>query len=165
MEYKPLKINVNHPSLPKEMLLFRDFDMIEDFIERFPGIDARRLGRLAVSLFRGNEDYPDAAEEDYFGVAQKVGDLVTWHLFYDHPEQIAYFSGVAFGHERQHIYHQMLRANDFKTFQEKFGWFPQLIIDDVPTESERQGYADWILSEAGELEEDFEKSLRDENEG
>lgn len=154
MEYRPLKIPIDHPNLPNEMLLFRDFEMLDDFKDRYPGINVQRLGRLAISLFRGNEDYPDASDNDYFGIGVRdEEDGVRWHLFFEHYPQIAYFAGLAFGHERQHDYHQMLRSNDFKTFAEKFGWFPQVVIDDLPTEAEREAFCEWLLSKSGLDEE------------
>lgn len=163
MEYKPLKLKVNHPSLPDEVLLFRDFDMLHDFSERYPGVDVKRLGKLAISLFRGDADHPNVSDMDYLGVGRENEDGgETWHLFFEHPEEMAYASNMAFDPERKQILHSMLRSNMFQSFQEKFGWFPEVVVDDIPTDFERECYIEWILSKEPDLHADLDKALREE---
>lgn len=154
-EYKPLKMTINHSDLPSEMLLFRDFEQMEEFAERYRGIDVKRLGRLAISQFRGNEDEPEASDMDYFGIGVRDENTVTWHLFFEHYPEIAYFTGLHFTTERKQLVHQMLRVNDFKTFQEKFGWAAQVVVDELPSEEEREAFCEWLLTKR-ELDDEWE---------
>ncbi len=161
--YKPIKIKVNHPDLPEEMLLFRDQEMIDDFVERYPGINYERLGRLALAMFRGTPEKPLAPDMDYLGIGRQEGEEYHWYIFFDRPEEITYLGGIALGKERQQIYHQMLRINDFKSAIEKFGWAPQVVVDDLPSEAEEESYIRYLLDLGEEdLHEDLERALRED---
>lgn len=163
-EYKPIKMTVNHSNLPKEMLLFRDFEQLDDFAERFPGVDVRRLGRVALSLFRGNEDFPDASDLDYFGIGVRTENPgeVAWRLFFEHYAEMAYFSGLYFTKERKQMLHSMMRSNDWITFAQKFGWNPQVVINDLPSEAEIEAFAEWVLAKDPDLHHDLETAIRND---
>lgn len=160
-----LKLNVQAEDLPDKMLVLRDWEMIEKYKESYPMVDPKMLGKLAISLFRGTVEQPNAPDNDYLGIGQldEEGKEV-WHIFFDRHVEISYLSGQAYTPERLNELKKMLRSNNMQSFHEKFGWSPQVVVEDLPSEEEQEAYIQYLLHRGGTLEEDFEHSLESEDE-
>lgn len=158
-----LKLTVKAEDLPEDMLVLRDWEMIEKYKADYPMVDPKKLGRLAIALFRGTEEIPNAPDNDYLGVGQLDDEgNETWHIFFERYPEMAYLSGLAYNKEREGMLHKMLRSNSMQSFGDKFGWMPHVDIEDLPSEAEQEAYVQYLLSKHPDLHEDLESSLREE---
>lgn len=132
-DFRPARMNVN--GTPR--LLFRDDEMQGAYVEKYPHT-SEALGKVALSLFR------DAPEYDYIGVSYTAEDGdEAWTLVFEQYELLTWMGGVALSKERQHILHHAERQNG--TFKEKYGWQPMLVLEDEPSEPEREFFISFLL--------------------
>lgn len=133
-DFRPARLNVN--GVPR--LLFRDEQMQGDYLVSYPNT-SESLGMVALSVFREDPDY------DYIGVSYSSEDgKEDWTLVFEQYELLTWMGGVALGRERQHILHHAERNNG--SFRDRYGWNPCLVIEDAPSELEREYYATYLIS-------------------
>lgn len=161
-EYKPVIFKPNIPRLPFEMMLLRDFEMVEIYHEAYPNIPYERLGRLCIAQFRGTKEKPNAPDNDYMGIGRQIGERFEWQLIFEQYELMTYLGGIALSKERQNMLHGMTRANRFKSAMDKFGWQAQVVIDDEPSVIEEEAYGDWLIGKYPDLHQDLNAALGSE---
>lgn len=112
---------------------------------------ALNIGNCAVALFRKRP------EMDYLAVQM---DEENWIFMFDKHPLIYYMGGVALGREAQHQLHMMEKFNGFKTFYEKFGWSPDVVVEDYPSKDEVDVYMDYLMR--NDLHSDLNNALKED---
>src|SRR5574337_1032142 len=155
-DYTSIRLEPKHPNLPREMWVLRDEGMVEAYKEQYPKVSPEKIGRICLAVFRGTEDFPNAPDMDYMGIGRRLEDgTYEWTLLFEQYELVTYLGGVALGKDRQKMYHQMLKGNGFKTAMEKFGWQPQIVVEDEPSDFEIEAYGDWLIAKSPDTHTDL----------
>ena len=144
-DYKPFHLTVDG----EDVLCFRDGEQIAEYAMNFPKVPTTQLGKLCVAMFRGTERMPNASDNDYFGIQRYTdkGEEV-WTLDFGKYEFLTYIAGFGLTKERQRALY--LAEREHGTFKDKFGWNPQVVVEDEPTKNEQEQF---ILHEIEDIDD------------
>ena len=117
------------------------------------------IGNCAIALFRHRP------ELDYLAVQHEqvveAGETETvWTYIFGMRELTYWMGGLALGKEDQRVLHLANRTHG--SFHDRYGWNPDVVIEDYPSANEVENYLDYQMS--GDLHDDLNNSLRETEE-
>lgn len=112
------------------------------------------IGNCAIALFRKRP------ELDYLAVLNqnKESEEDEWTFIFDKHALIYWMGNLALTREGQRSLH--LANRNHGTFEDRYGWNPDIIIESWPSERELEAYIDYQTAQ--DTHEDLNNSLRQE---
>lgn len=120
-----------------------------------------RVGMIALSMFRLRP------EMDYIGIGiVEIDAEEHWQRVFGIENEVDWMAGIANPYSRERVEDLNRVHRNNKSFRQIYGWNPDLIIEDVPTELEVEAYTEHLIGDALEDDEhlhaDLNKALSDE---
>lgn len=112
---------------------------------------ALTVGNCAVALFRHRP------EMDYLAILHEHDDEAVWSFIFDKHALFDWMAGFALDRRRQRELHLAHRTHG--TFYDRYGWNPDVVIEDYPHQNEIDTYMEYLTSQ--DLYTDLNRALED----